>query len=186
MFRPIKEQSDKNNLSHFSTPQKLLHWLYREFSLLKPATIISSNLCKFIETKESLYIKLWQQKGSTLTRLITGTPTCIATISMFWDTSRFRQFWPEKKIGIRQLHALSPSYYGRCDIIWEHSIFLMGSIWTYQQMLFQSWLVYVLHMSPPTLHLDVLQSFLFYDTQHWLLGWDSWNLKQSRKVSQNI
>ena len=70
--------------------------------------------------------------------------------------------------------------------LWEHSIFLMGSIWTYQQMLFQSWLVYVLHMSPPTLHLDVLQSFLFYDTQHWLLGWDSWNLKQSRKVSQNI
>ena len=71
-------------------------------------------------------------------------------------------------------------------IIWGHSIFLMGSMWTYQQMLFQSWLVYVLHMSPPTLHLDVLQSFLFYDTQHWLLGWDSWNLKQSRKVSQNI
>ena len=87
------------------------------------------------------------------------------------------QFWPEKK---------SPSYYGRCDIIWEYSMFLMGSLWTYQQMLFQSWLVYVLHKSPPTPHLDVLQSFLFYDTLHWLFGWDSWNLKQSRKVSQNI
>ena len=83
------------------------------------------------------------------------------------------QFWPEKK---------SPSYYGRCDIMRIPYILNGFNV----NLPADPVPIMVLHKSPPTPHLDVLQSFLFYDTQHWLLGWDSWNLKQSRKVSQNI
>ena len=51
MFWPIKEQSHKNNLSHFFYYTKIAT-LYRAFSLLKPATIISSNYANLLKQKK--------------------------------------------------------------------------------------------------------------------------------------